>query len=238
MQKKLAVLGLLMLVSVGAAVVASSSGVLGFLASGSEVGISEVQISTKLTTEQQARAVEVALGDFRIQGMMEGMDDYRPSVSDVFDVQKTERGIALVSKEGFVLVGLRIYRDYGEEFGLKLVKVTVDLLNMEVKMIDESPETRKPKVHEELISTDELIGDPSKYQGQVVRVSGVVSSLGLLRGPYFKLDEKVVVCYLYDETNIYPTQIKDKIQNGNRVVVTGKFVGDIIYAEKVEKVTG
>lgn len=236
MRKKPALLSLLMLVSIGAAVIANSSGALGFLAQKGEVKIDEVLIFTKLTPEQKTQAVEVALGDSRIQGILEGEDDYRITVSDVFDIQKTERRIALIPKEGLALVELQIYRDYGQEFGVKVVKVTVELLKGEAMEIEESPEVRKPKVNEGIISTDELLGNPSKYQGQVLRVAGVVSDLGLLRGPYFRLDGKVTVCYLYDDTNIYPTQIKDKIQNGDCVVVTGKFLGDIVYAEKVEKV--
>lgn len=237
MRKKLVLLSLLMLLSIGVAVVANTSGALGVFGQKSEVKIDEVLIFTKLTPDQKAKAVEIALGDPRIQEILKGVGDYRTSVSDVFDVQKTERGIALIPKEGLALMEIRIYKDYGEEFGLKVIKVTVDLVKEEVKETEESPEVRKPKVHEGIISTDELLGNP-KYQGQVVKVSGTVSDLGLLRGPYFRLDEKVTVCYLYDDTNIYPTQIKDKIQNGDRVVVTGKFLGDIVYAEKVEKVTG
>jgi len=237
MRKKLALLSLLTLVSVGAAVVVNASGALGFLAHKGEVRIDEVLIFTKLTSDQRAKAIEMALGDSQIEGMLEGVDYYRTSVSDVFDVQKIEGGIALIPKEGLALVGLQIYKDYGEEFGVKVVKVTIDLLEEEVKEIEENPEVRKPKVHEGIISTDELLSNPSKYQDQVVTVSGVVGDLGLLRGPYFRLDGKLLVCYLWDETNIYPTQIKDKIQNGDSVVVTGKFHGDTIYAEKVEKVT-
>ena len=128
MRKKLALLSLLTLVSVGAAVVVNASGALGFLAHKGEVRIDEVQIFTKLTVDQRAKAIEIALGDSRIEGMLEGVDYYRTSVSDVFDVQKTEGGIALIPKEGLALVGLQIYKDYGEEFGVKVVKVTIDLL--------------------------------------------------------------------------------------------------------------
>ena len=38
-----------------------------------------------------------------------------------------------------------------------------------------------------------------------------------------------------EDTNIYPTQIKDKIQNGDQVLVTGKFLNNMVYAETVEK---
>lgn len=242
MRKKLALLGFLMLVSVAMAYIVSASDTLKGLALGvfgeNEVAIDADLIFTRLSPDQKAKAIEIALVDPQVQDVLEGVDDYSTSVSDVFDVQEIEGGIALIPKEGFAVVRFQIYKDYGEEFGLKVVKVTVDLLKGEVNEIEECPEVRKPKVHEGIISTDELLGNPSKYHGQVVRVSGTVINLGLLRGPYFMLDvESVIVCYHHDETNIYPTQIKDKIQNGDRVVVTGKFLGDIIYAEKVEKVT-
>ena len=238
MRKKMALLSLLMLVSVGAVAVASATGALKGLALGSyEVEIDETFIFTTLSPDQEAKAVEIAFGDLQVQEILEGVDDYCTSVSSVYEVKEIERGIEIISKEGLALVGLRIYKDYGEEFGLKVVKVTVDLLKEEAKEIEEYPEVVKPKVHEGIISTDELLGNPSKYHDQVVRVSGAVSDLGLLRGPYFKLDKKLLICYHYDETNIYPTQIKDKIQNGDHVVVTGRFLSDIVYAEKIEKVT-
>jgi len=73
-----------------------------------------------------------------------------------------------------------------------------------------------------------------------------MSDLGLLRCPSFTVDENrtLLISYLYDETNIYPTQIKDEVQNGDPVVVTGQFFYEPqnmsekyrMYAEKVEKI--
>jgi hypothetical protein len=243
MRKKLALLSLLLLVSAGSAVVASALGTSRILAGKVDfkIDVNEMLMFTKLSPEQREKAIDMALGDPQVREILEGVDDYRTSVSEIFDIQKIEGGIALIPKEEFALVELRIYKDYGEEFGLQVVKVTVDLSEEKVKEIEKYPEVRKPKIHEDVISTDELLTNPSKYHGQVVRVSGVVSDLGLLRGPYFRLDGKLTICYYWDETNIYPTQIKDKIQNGDHVVVTGRFLGElhpyIVYAEEVEKVT-
>ena len=246
MRKKIALLSFLMLVSVGMAYTVSASDALKGLAVGvfgrNEVTLDADLIYTNLSPDQKAKAVEIALDHPQVQGKLEGVDDYSTTVSNVYDLQEIDvgddgRGIALVPRDGFALVEFLTYKDYGEEFGVKVVKVTVDLLKGEVKEIEECPEVRKPKIHEGMLSTDELLNNPSKYHGQTVKVLGTVSKLGLLRCPCFMLDGKLLVCYRYDETNIYPTQIQDKIQNGDRVVVTGKFLGGTIYAEKVEKVT-
>jgi len=172
--------------------------------------------------------------------MLDGADDYYTGVSEILDVQEIEveeggykrRAMALIPKEGLALVELRIYKDYGEELGIKAVKVTVDLLEEKVKEIEEFPEVRKPKVHEGIISTDELLGNPSKYHDQRVTVSGEVSKLGEVRGPYFMLDEKIWVCYLTPEGSIDISNIK----NGDYVIVTGTFwASGTIQAENIEK---
>jgi hypothetical protein len=246
MKKKIAILGFLMLASVAMAYIVSASDALKGLARGvfgsNEVTLDADLIYTNLSPDQKAKAVEIALDHPQVQAKLEGVDNYSATVSNVYDMQEinfagNERGIALIPRDGFALVEFLTYRDYGEEVGVKVVKATINLLEEEVTEIEEFPEIRKPKVLEGTISVDELLSNPSSYQGQVVRVSGTVSDLGLLKGPYFKLDEKLLICYLYGETNIYPTQIKDKIQNGDRVIVTGRFLGDMLYAEKVEKVT-
>ena len=238
MRNRLALLGFLMLVSVGMVYAANASGTLRVLAGRAEVKIDvdEVLMFTKMSPEERGRAVEIALADPWIQGMLEGVEEYRTSVSEILDVQEIEGGIALVPKEGLALVELRIHKDYrGEELGLKVVKVTVDLLKGEVKEVEEFPEVRKPKVHEGIISTDELLRNPSKYHEQVVTVSGKVSNLGEVRGPYFMLDEKVWVCYLHEETSVDISNVT----NGDYVIVTGKFwAEDTIYAQKIENATG
>ena len=243
MRKKLVLLALLLVVSVGAAFLAGASGALQILVRGGEVKINEELIFTEFTglsSDQRAKAVEIALGDPQVQEMLDGADDYYTGVSEILDVQEIEveeggykrRAMALIPKEGLALVELRIYKDYGEELGIKAVKVTVDLLEEKVKEIEEFPEVRKPKVHEGIISTDELLGNPSKYHDQRVTVSGEVSKLGEVRGPYFMLDEKIWVCYLTPEGSIDISNIK----NGDYVIVTGTFwASGTIQAENIEK---
>jgi len=244
MRKKIALLILLLIASVGMAYAVSASDDLKGLAFGvfgrNEVTIDKTLIFTRLSPDKGAKAIEIALGDPQVQHVLEGVDDYSTSVSEIFDVQEIEveegghkrRVMALIPKEGLALVALRIYKDYGEEFGVKVVKVTVDLLEEEVKEIEEYPEVRKPKVHEGIISTDELLGNPSKYHDQIVTVSGEVSKLGEVRGPYFMLDEKIWVCYLTPEGSLDISNIK----NGDYVTVTGTFwASGTIQAENIEK---
>ena len=158
MRKRLALLGFLMLVSVGMAYAVNASddlkeltaGVFGRTLMRNDVRIDEELIYTKLSPDQRAKAVEIALEDPQVQEILEGEDDYVITVANVYDLQEIEVGdrrgeITLIPKEGLALVEILIYNDYGEEFGLKVVKVPVDVLKEEVKEIEECPEVRKPK---------------------------------------------------------------------------------------------
>ena len=82
------------------------------------------------------------------------------------------------------------------------------------------------------VSIDEISNNPSAYHGKRVMVSGKVSQLGLVKGPYFMLNEKVWVCYLHGEASVDISNVK----NGDYVTVTGRFwAPDTVYAEKIEK---
>lgn len=157
MRKKLALLGFLMLVSVGMAYAVSASDDLKGLCFGvfkapeNKVWIDEGMIPqyAKLSEGSRAKAVEIALGDPRVQQMLEGAD-YRVGVYDVFDLREIEveekgKGIALIPREGFASVEFRIYKEYDQELGLKVYEVIVNLLEEEVTEIREHPELRKPK---------------------------------------------------------------------------------------------
>jgi hypothetical protein len=152
MRKIVVLLGVLMLLSVGMAYAVSTSDALKELAIGvfgaNEIAIDADLILTSLSPDQRAKAVEIALGYPRVQELLEGVDDYSIRVSDVFELQEIDVGdkgtsIALISKEGVALVDLRLYKDYREvpldEFGVKTVKMTVDLLEEQVTEIEEGP---------------------------------------------------------------------------------------------------
>ena len=233
--KRLALLSLLLLVSVGSAVVAQTSGVLRSLASNveeAEINIQTAVVSSILSPEERGKATNIVLMDSQIQELLEGVDDYSVEVSEIFDIHEIEEGIALVLEEGVALVTIQINKDYGEEFGVQVVKVTVNLLNEEITETEVNPEIRKPKVHEDLISPSELVQNPSEYDGVIVTVSGKVSLLGEVFGSLFMLDETVTVFYRHEEANVDVSNI----ENGDYAKVTGKFCApDTIYALEIEK---
>jgi len=234
-RRRLVLLSLLLLVSVGSAVAVDASGVLERLASDVEevrINVQAVQLSFMLSEEEREKAINIVLMDSQVLEMLEGVDDYDVQVSEVFDIHEIEGGIALVPKEGLALVTLQINKDYGEEFGVQVVKFTVDLLNDEIKETEENPEIRKPKVHEGTISPSELVQNPSEYDGVIVTVSGKVSLLGEVFGYLFMLDETVSVFYRHEEASLDVSNI----ENGDYVTVTGKFSSpEIIYALEIEK---
>jgi len=234
-RKRLALLSLLLLVSVGSAIVVYASGVLQSLASNVEefeINVQAVQLSFMLSEEEREKAINIVLMDSQVQEMMEGIDNYTVQVSEVFDIHEIEGGIALVPKEGLALVTLQINKDYGEEFGVQMVKFTVDLLNDEITEIEEKPEVRKLKVHEGTLSPSELVQNPSEYDGVIVTVSGKVSLLGEVFGYLFMLDETVTVFYRHEEASLDVSNI----ENGDYITVTGKFSSpETIYALKIEE---
>jgi hypothetical protein len=102
----------------------------------------------------------------------------------------------------------------------------------------------EPELGTTLVDINDLLSNPSKHHRHRIHVFGTASDLGLLKGPFFQLDGKLLVCYRYDDINLYPTQIKDKIDNGDYVALTGRFFYEelieghcsTLYAEKIEKV--
>mgnify|MGYP001071607005 CR=1 FL=1 len=242
-RKRLALLSLLLLASVGSAVIAQASGVLQSLAGNveeAEISIQTASVSLILTPEDREKATDIVLTDSQIQELLEGADNYTIQVSEVFDIHEIDfdvheisgGGIALVPKEGLAQATIEINNDYGEEFGVQVVTVTVDLLNEEITETEVNPEIRKPKVHEDVLSPSELVQNPSEYEGVLVTVSGEVSLLGEVFGYLFMLDETVTVFYRHEEANVDVSNI----ENGDTVTVTGKFSSpDTIYALKIEK---
>jgi len=242
-RKRLALLSLLLLASVGSAVIAQASGVLQSLAGNveeAEISIQTASVSLILTPEDREKVTDIVFMDSQIQELLEGADNYTIQVSEVFDIHEIDfdvheisgGGIALVPKEGLAQATIEINNDYGKEFGVQVVTVTVDLLNEEITETEVNPEIRKPKVHEDVLSPSELVQNPSEYEGVLVTVSGEVSLLGEVFGYLFMLDETVTVFYRHEEANVDVSNI----ENGDTVTVTGKFSSpDTIYALKIEK---
>lgn len=83
------------------------------------------------------------------------------------------------------------------------------------------------------VSIDELSNNPSGYHLKRVTVSGTVSQLGSLRGPYFYLDEEILVRYVKEDNTFIDIS---NVKNGDHVTVTGRFLApNTIYAENIEK---
>ena len=246
--KRLALLGLVLLASVGLAFVAQASGVLGGLAgNGEDVEISMrtvivpgITITPSVSTE---KATDIVLMDSWIQEFLDGADNYILQVSDVLDVKNVYDGgksVELGMRVGFAKVTIKITNDYGKEIGVQYIEAIVDMVNEEItERYEVTPEVIKPKVKEGITPLSELMNNHSDYYDVIVTVSGKVSSLG--EGTYllgeafeslFELDELVTVIYSHEEATVDMSGI----ENGDTVTVTGKF-GDpnLIYATKIEK---
>lgn len=257
-RKRLALLSLLLMVSVGSAVVAQASGVLQSLpykveeeAIPLELDIQDALTFFTLTSEEREKVTDIVLMDSQVQELLEGADNYTLQVPDFdikenfFDLEEIDNEghgisgcwIVIVPNEDVGQVTIKINNDYGEEFGVQTVTVAVDLVNEEVTKIEVNPEIRKPKVHEgilyptELLES-ELVRHPYGYDGVIVTVSGKVSLLGEVWGYLFMLDEKITVFYRHEEANV---DVSD-IENGDSVTVTGKFSSpDTLYALEIKK---
>ncbi len=233
--KRLVLLCLLLVASIGSAIVAHATGVMQSFGNveKAEIDIQTASVTLILTPEDRQKVTDIVLLDSQIQGLLEGADNYTIEVSEIFDVRETvSGGIELVPKEGVARATVEINNDYGEEFGVQVITVTVDLENEEITETEVNPEVCKPKVNPDTLSPSELIQDASKYDGVVVTVSGKVSLLGEVFGSLFMLDEKVTVFYVHEEATVDVSNIK----NGDTVTVTGKFAApDTIYATKIEK---
>jgi hypothetical protein len=239
--KRLALLCLLLVASVGSAVVVQATGLMqGFRSTEmAEINVNSASVSLILTAEDRQRVVDIVLMDSQIQQILESADNYTIEVSEVFDIEDVSfdldvagNGVALVPREGVAQATITINNDYGEEFGVQVVKVTVNLETEEITETDVQPETVRPKIEEGIVSITELVEKASAYDGVVVTVSGKVSLLGEVFGSLFELDKTVTVFYAHAAGVVDVSNIK----NGDTVTVTGIFVSpDTIYAESIEK---
>jgi hypothetical protein len=232
--KRLWLFCFLMMISVGSAVVAQAIGVMQSFGNieKAEIEIQTVSVFPTLTPEDMQKVIDIVLLDSQIQELLEGADNYTIEVSKIFSVLETVRGIELVPKEGVAKATIMINNDYGEEFGVQVIDVSVNLVNEVITETQVNPEKRKPKVNEDVLSPSELVQNPSEYDGVIVTVSGKVSLLGEVFGYLFMLDEEVTVFYIHEEATVNVSNI----ENGDTITVTGKFASpDTIYAIKIDK---
>jgi hypothetical protein len=230
--KKLAILGFLLLLSFCSAIVVHAANILQSYGNEDEINIDSTSVSLILTPEERETTIDLVLTNPQINDLLKTADNYTVEASEIFDMHEIDEGIALVPKPGVALVTLEINKDYGEAFGVQLVKVTVNIEQMTIIDTEMKPEVIKPKIIENPILASELVKNPSEYNGVVVTVSGKVSLLREVFGSLFMLDETVTVFYAHEEATVDVSNI----ENGDTVTVTGKFVApDIIYALRIEK---
>lgn len=238
--KRLALLCLLLIASASTAVVVQAAGLMqGFKSADmTEIKINTASVSLILTAEDRQKVMDIVLMDSQIQQLIESATNYTIEVSEIFDVNEVSfdldvagNGIALVPQEGVAQATITINNDYGEDFGVQVITVTVDLEAEQITEIDVEPETVRPKIEDDIISINELVGNASKYDGVVVTVSGEVSLLGEVFGSLFELDHQVTVFYAHAAAVVDVSNIS----NGDTVTVTGNFVApDTIYATAIE----
>ena len=232
--KRLGILGLLLLLSICSAVVVQGTHILQSFGNveESEINIQAASVALILSPEERETAINLVLMAPQVGDLLKTADNYTVKASEIFDIHEIGDGLALVPRPGLALVTLEIYRDYGEDFGEQLVKVKVDIEQMEITNIEVKPEARKPKVIENSILLSDLVENSSEFDGVVVTVSGKVSLLGEVFGSLFMLDETVTVFYAHEEATVDVSGI----ENGDTVTVTGKFVmPDTVYALRIEK---
>lgn len=241
--KRLALLCLLLVASIGSAVVVQATGVMQRFGSieKAEINIQSASVTLLLTAEDRQKVMDIVLMNPQIQELLEDADNYTIEVSEVFDINEVSfdvnegvsGGVELVPREGIAQAIITINNDYGEEFGVQVITVTVDLENEEITETEVNPEIRKPKVIDDTLSPSELVQNPSEYDGAVVTVSGKVSLLGEVFGYLFMLDETVTVFYRHEAADVDVSSI----ENGDMVTVTGRFSSpDTVYALKIDEV--
>jgi hypothetical protein len=239
--KRLALLCLLLVMSVSSAVAVHATGIMESFrsAEADEIRVNMESVSLILTAEDRQQVVDIVLMDAQIQQILETADNYTIEVSEIFDIHEVSfdldvagNGLVLVPQEGVAQATVTINNDYGEEFGVQTITVTVNLETEEITETDIQPETVKPKIEDGIVPLVELVEKASAYDGVVVTVSGEVSLLGEVFGSLFELDKTVTVFYAHAEGVV---DVSD-IENGDTVTVTGTFVApNTIYAQSIEK---
>jgi hypothetical protein len=240
--KRITMVCLLLVASVGSAMMVQATGFMQKFGSieKAEINIQSASVTLMLAAEDRQKVTNIVLTSPQIQELLESADNYTIDVSEVFDINEVSfdvnegfsGGVVLVPREGVAEAIITINNDYGEEFGVQVITVTVDLEKEEITETEMNPEVRKAKVIEDSLSPSELVQNASEYDGIVVSVSGKVSLLGEVFGYLFMVDEKVTVFYVHEEETVDISNI----QNGDTVTVTGRFTApDTIYAAGIEK---
>ncbi|MCW4010012.1 MAG: hypothetical protein NWF05_05265 [Candidatus Bathyarchaeota archaeon] len=230
--KRIALLGLLLLASIGFAFAAQATSILPSNVEDAEIKIQSTSITLILSEQQRQTAINLVLAVPQIQQLISAADSYTAVASEIFDIQENNGFITLVPKEGVAKVTIDLYTDYGEEFGEQTITATVDLTQNTITQTDIDPQIRKPKVQTSPLLPQELLQTPEEYDGVVVTVTGKVSLLGEVFGYLFMLDGDLTVFYSHQDASVDVSNI----QNGDTVIVTGKFAApNNLYALSIQK---
>jgi hypothetical protein len=109
-------------------------------------------------------------------------------------------------------------------------------LKHEVTWTSRCPSTSSERPEEYMsitpLTVDELLNKPLEYDGLTVHVFGRVSNLEDLED-FFRLDRKLLVRYIYNNTNLQ-SQLS-AVQNGDPMIVTSTFHYNdtTLYAENL-----
>jgi len=87
--------------------------------------------------------------------------------------------------------------------------------------VDSIEKLKQDQDYPSTLTIDELLANTTAYDGQMAQVFGRVSDLGSLGVPFFKLDGKILVCYAYDNVDLF-SQISG-VENGDPMIVIGMF---------------
>jgi len=117
------------------------------------------------------------------------------------------------------------------KYSLMGFKVTVDRPPILVKVFE-------PEGAWGATTIDEPLTNPSKYNRWRLYFIGKVSNLSFTEDAFFKLNEKLLVCYKYYGNDLSEQINAQNITNGDYVTVIGTFFQErsTLYADEIEKV--
>lgn len=146
-------------------------------------------------------------------------------VADVAETLKQDPRILLVDPQECLTVSGLV-----RKYTLKGFEVTVNRPPLLLRVFEPESTCGTPNI-------EELLANPSKYDRRKLYLAGKVSAPDLLEGAFFRLNEKLLVCYRYYEIDLSKQIVTEGISNGDYVTVIGTFFQgrSIMYAHKIEK---
>lgn len=118
-----------------------------------------------------------------------------------------------------------------KKYSLKGYRVTVDRPPLLVRVFGAESTCGTTNI-------EGLLANPSKYDRWRLYLAGEMSSLDLLEGSFFTLNEKLRVCCKYYGIDLSKQIVAEDVRNGDYVIVVGTFFKErsTLYADKIQKV--